>query len=97
MADEIKDEWPRFLAHWGAATIGIFLRSLLPVLGKWADPNSAISFPRWWVFLLLSCLVATIGGGINSNLPVKPREVLKSIGLGFAVDVAAILSKIGHF
>jgi len=37
------------------------------------------------------CLLA---GVINSNLPAKPRELLKSVGLGFAIDAATLLAKI---
>jgi len=64
------------------------------VLVTWSNPETPISYPRWWVALLLAALVSLIGGGINSNLPPKPREILKSIGLGFALDSAAILVKL---
>jgi hypothetical protein len=94
VADEIKDEWNRFFAHWAATTFGFFLRSLLPVLKTWTNPNTPIVYSRWWVALLYASLVCVIGGGINSNLPPKPRELLKSMGLGFAIDAAALLAKI---
>jgi hypothetical protein len=97
MADVLKDTWPRFTAHWGAATLGVFLRSFLPVAIKWTDANVAATFPRWWVFLLLSCLIAAVSGAINSNLPAKPREILKSIGLGFAINVTALIARISHW
>jgi hypothetical protein len=93
MPDEIRDEWSRFLAHWAAATFGFFLRSLLPVIRTWTDPRIPIDYPRWWVALAFAALVCLLGGAINSNLPVKPREVLKSIGLGLALDSATILAK----
>jgi hypothetical protein len=93
-SDLIKDEWPRFFAHWAAATLGFFLRSLLPVLQAWSNPATAIAYPRWWVALLFASLICLVGAGINSNLPAKPRELLKSIGLGFALDAAAVLAKI---
>ena len=94
MADEIKDEWSRFFAHWLAATFGFFLRSLLPVIKAWADPTVPISYPRWWAALLFSALLCLLAGSINSNLPAKPRELVKSVGLGFALDAAAFLAKI---
>ena len=95
MPDEIKDEWGRFFAHWIASTLGYFLRSLLPVLKTWANPTAPIQYPRWWVALLFAAVISLLGGGINSNLPAKPRELLKSVGLGFALDAAALLAKIG--
>jgi hypothetical protein len=94
MPDEIKDEWGRFFAHWSAATLGYFLRTLLPVLVRWQRPGQPLDFPRWWVALIFAALISLIGGGINSNLPTKPRELLKSVGLGFALDAAALLAKI---
>jgi len=93
--DQIKDEWPRFFCHWIATTLGFFLRSLLPVVQSWANPNVPIAYPRWWAVLFVASLVSLLGGGINSNLPAKPRELLKSVGLGFALDAAAVLAKIG--
>jgi len=94
MPDEIKDTWDRFVFHWIAATFGFFLRSLLPILQKWTDPVVPIEYPRWWAALLFASVLSLVAGGINSNLPCKPREILKSIGLGFAVDSATFLAKI---
>ena len=94
MPDEIRDDWGRFFAHWIAATIGFFLRSLLPVLKSWSDPRVSIAYPRWWVVLMYAAVVSLHAGGINSNLPAKPREFVKSIGLGFALDGATLLAKI---
>lgn len=94
MADEIRDDWGRFFAHWIAATIGFFLRSLLPVLKAWEDPKTPIDYPRWWVVLLYAAAVSLIAGAINSNLPATPREFVKSVGLGFALDAATLLAKI---
>ncbi len=90
----LDDTWSRFLSHWGAATVGFFLRSLLPVLKAWTDPKAPISYPRWWAALFFAAAVSLVGGLINSNLPSKPRELLKSVGLGFALDAAALLAKI---
>ncbi len=93
MPDVIQDEWGRFFAHWSAATLGYFLRTLMPVLIKWQNPQVHPDFPRWWVTLIFAAFVSLLGGGINSNLPAKPRELLKSVGLGFALDAAALLAK----
>lgn len=93
--DEIKDTWPRFFAHWLAATLGSFFRTLLPVLHAWTtQPNKPIEYDRWWVDLIFASLVCLLAGGINSNLPNKPREILKSMGLGFAFDPKALLDKV---
>jgi hypothetical protein len=94
MPDEIVDTWPRFFAHWSMAAFGFFLRSLLPVLASWLDPSMPIKYPRWWVALLFAAVVCALGGLINSNLPPKPRELMKSLGLGFAFDAAMLLGKI---
>jgi hypothetical protein len=95
MPDEIRDGWGRFFAHWMAATLGYFLRTLLPLLIRWEQPGQSVDFPRWWASLLFAALITLIGGVINSNLPTKPRELLKSVGLGFALDAAAVMAKIG--
>ncbi len=95
MAEELKDTLPRFFAHWIAATFGFYLRSLLPVIQKWTDPSAPVEFPRWWAFLLFAALICLLAGGINSDMPAKFRQLVKSIGLGFALDVAALLAKIG--
>ena len=84
--DVIEDKWPRFFAHWSASTLGFFLRSLPPGAYSMDQPESAA--------LLFAAVVSIVGGGINSNLPAKPRELLKSVGLGFALDVATLLAKI---
>jgi hypothetical protein len=97
LPDFIKDTWPRFFAHWAATSLGFFLRSFLPVLKSWSDPNVKIAFPRWWVALLFAAVLSLAGGIINSNLPSKPRELLKSIGLGFALDAVSVLAKIVPF
>jgi hypothetical protein len=46
------------------------------------------------VALLSAALMSLLAGGINSNLPPKPRELVKSVGIGFALDAAAVLAKI---
>ena len=92
--DILKATWPRFVAHWLAATLGFFLRSFLPVLKTWMDPATPPNFPRWWVALFFATLVCLLGGGIKSNLPAKPQDLLKSVGLGFAPDAAAVLANV---
>lgn len=94
MANEIKDTWERFFAHWIASTLGFFFRSLLPVLQSWQDPVNPIQYPRWWVALLFSASISIIGGAINSNMPCKPRELVKSMSIGFALDSASVLAGI---
>jgi hypothetical protein len=75
--------------------MGFFLRSLFPVIKSWIhDPSTPATYPRWWAALLFAALICLVAGVINSNLPVKPREILKSIILGFALDSAKILDKI---
>jgi hypothetical protein len=91
----LQDTVPRFFAHWVAATFGFYLRSLLPVIQKWTDPTAPVEFPRWWAFLLFAALVCLLAGAINSDMPTKPRQLVKSIGLGFALDVATLLAKLG--
>lgn len=92
--NEVKDTYPRFLAHWAAATFGFFVRSLLPVIHAWTNPSAPVEYPRWWAALLLAALICLVAGVINSNLPTKPRELLKSMGLGFALDAASVLAKL---
>jgi hypothetical protein len=94
MADVIEDSWRRFFGHWSAASFGFFLRTLLPVLNSFTNPQRSLEFPRWYIYLALAALFSLVGGAINSNLPLKPREILKSVGLGFALDSAAILAKL---
>ncbi len=94
MSDEIKDTFPRFVAHWVAATFGFFLRGFLPVVLAWTNPSTEVEYPRWWAAFLFAALVSFPAGIINSDLPTKPRQLLKSIGLGFALDAALVLAKV---
>lgn len=91
---ELKDEWKRFFTHWIAASFGYFLRSLFPVVQSWSDSNVPIDFPRWWAALFFAFLISLIAGGINSNLPCMPREVIKSMSLGFGINSAIVLANI---
>jgi hypothetical protein len=93
--NEMGDTWRRFCAHWIAATFGYFLRSLLPVLKSWLDPRTPVEFPRWWAALIFAACICFVGNVINSNLPVRPRELVKSICLGFALDGFILLAQHG--
>ena len=93
--DEVKDTWDRFFVHWFAVAMGVFFHSLLPVIVTWTNPNTPVQFERWWAWVLYSFIIATLGGAINSNLPYKPREVLKSVRIGFAIDAAAVIARSG--
>ena len=88
----LNDTWLRFFAHWSATTTGCFFRHFLPVLNaSVTNGNTDVLVHRnWWLALLLAAIISLIGG-INSNLPCKPRELLKSLTLGFALDAAKIL------
>jgi len=91
--DHLTERWGRFFAHWMAVTLGYFLREYLPVLNaSITSPNSS-SFDsnHWWNVLLFASLISLLGGCINSNLPCRPRELLKSLGIGFALDAAKLL------
>ncbi len=44
--------------------------------------------------MLLAMAISLVGGAINSNLPLKPREILKSLAIGFGLDAAAVLAKL---
>jgi hypothetical protein len=91
--DRISDTWGRFFAHWAAATFGCFLREFLPVLHTWIVGTipAVIDYKHWTAVLGFAALVSLLGGAINSNMPCKPRELLKSLGLGFALDSAKLL------
>jgi hypothetical protein len=94
MADELRDEWGRFIFHWTFSSVGFFMRSLLPVLASWQNPHNPVEYPRWWAALAFGAAISLAAGIINSNLPMKPREMLKSIGLGFALNAATVLSRL---
>jgi hypothetical protein len=89
----IQDTWPRFLGHWSAVTLGFFLQTALPALNSRAQgiPSSQLDTGKWLAALGAAAGFALVGGGINSNLPVKPRELVKSILLGFALNAAKLL------
>jgi len=88
----LNDTWPRFFAHWLATTAGCFFRLFLPVLNS-SVTNGNTDFlvhRNWWLALLFAAIISLLGG-MNSNLPCKPCELLKSLTLGFALDAAKLL------
>jgi hypothetical protein len=94
MDDQIKDTWPRFFAHYGAAVLGYLLRVTLPTFKAWIeDPLSEALLPPVVPLLLLAAGVPLIAGGLNSNLPAKPRELSKSLLFGFALNIITLLPK----
>jgi hypothetical protein len=92
-SDQLSDGWGRFFAHWMAATLGYFLREFLPVLNTSINSPNSVGFDsnHWWRVWLFASLISLLGGGINSYLPCRPRELLKSLGFGFALDAAKLL------
>jgi hypothetical protein len=88
----LKDTWPRFIPHYLATTLGCFLRLFLPVLNSAVSSgNTQTVLSRPWGYAMLLAAMVSILGGINSNLPCMPRELVKSVALGFALDVAKLL------
>jgi hypothetical protein len=71
---------------------GMFFRLFLPVLNTSVSSGNTneLANKNWWLALLLAACISLIGG-INSNLPCKPRELLKSLVLGLALDAAKLL------
>jgi hypothetical protein len=89
---ELRDTWPRFMAHWMAASLGVLLQIFLPSLLASLDPNAQVQLPRWWAALAFSVGVSLVGAIINANAPIMPREVLKSIALGFGLNTATAMA-----
>lgn len=89
----IQDTWPRFLGHWSAVTLGYFLQVALPVLNSRVQGplRSPIDYGQWLAALGFAAGISLVGGGLNSNLPAKPRELVKSVGIGFALNAAKLL------
>jgi hypothetical protein len=94
-SDKLQDSWPRFIAHWGAATLGVYLQTFLPQLMTMVDPAVPVAFPRWWAALAVAALISPLASGLNANAPVAPRELVKSLGLGFALNTANVIAGMG--
>ena len=66
------------------------LMVLLPLITDWADFRQA-TWPSWWSLLLVAASTSLIAAIINANLPVTPREMIKSVALGFALNATLIM------
>lgn len=91
---ELGESLPRFLSHWLAASYGYFLMVLLPLITDWAAVAHT-QWPRWWALLLAASLTSLVAAIINANLPVTPRELIKSVALGFALNATIVMLKLG--
>lgn len=87
---ELGESLPRFLSHWLAACFGHFLMVLLPLITDWARVHDA-TWPRWWSLLLFAMSTSLIAAIINANLPVTPREMIKSVALGYALNATIVM------
>ena len=87
---ELGESLPRFLSHWLAACFGHFLMVLLPLITDWSRVRGA-TWPSWWWLLLLAASTSLIAAIINANLPVTPREMIKSVALGFALNATLVM------
>ena len=86
---ELGESLPRFLMHWTAACFGNFLMVLLPLIADW--PKIADSqWPHWSSLLLLGAATSLIAAVVNANLPVTPRELVKSVALGLALNATVV-------
>jgi len=90
---ELGESLPRFLSHWLAACFGHFLMVLLPLITDWAHVKNA-TWPSWWSLLLFAALTSLVAAIINANLPVTPREMIKSVALGFALNATIVMLRL---
>ncbi|WP_294238789.1 hypothetical protein [uncultured Sphingomonas sp.] len=90
---ELGESLPRFLSHWLAACFGHFLMVLLPLITNWVEVRDA-TWPAWWYLLLFASVTSLIAAVINANLPVTPRELIKSVALGFALNATLTMLRI---
>ncbi len=90
---ELGESLPRFLSHWLAACFGHFLAVLLPLITDWAHFHNA-TWPSWWELLLFAASTSLIAAVINANLPVTPREMIKSVALGFALNATIVMLRL---
>lgn len=84
---------PRLVSHWLMACFGHFLNVLLPLVANWPEAPD-MNFPRWWTVLLFAGATSVVAAIINANLPVTPRELLKSAAFGFALNAMSEILKI---
>ncbi|KQN03418.1 hypothetical protein C8J42_10683 [Sphingomonas sp. PP-CE-1A-559] len=90
---ELGESLPRFLSHWLAACFGHFLMVLLPLITDWAHVKNA-TWPSWWSLLLFAASTSLVAAIINANLPVTPREMIKSVALGFALNATIVMLRL---
>jgi hypothetical protein len=90
---ELGESLPRFLSHWLAACFGHFLMVLLPLITDLTDMTNA-TWPKWWSLLLFAAATSLIAAVINANLPVTPREMIKSVALGFALNATIVMLRL---
>ncbi len=90
---ELGENLPRFLSHWLAACFGHFLMVLLPLITDWAHVKNA-TWPSWWSLLLFAASTSLVAAIINANLPVTPREMIKSVALGFALNATIVMLRL---
>jgi hypothetical protein len=88
---QIGETWPRFLCHWIASCFGHFFKVLLPIVINVSDKLQPEAFPRWWSVALFAGCTSLLSAVINANLPVTARELVKSMGFGFALSATATI------
>ena len=91
---EMGETWLRFAAHWIAACYGHFLRVLLPLLVDYSRGAPWQPFPRWWVMVSFAAGSTLVAAVINANLPITPRELIKSVALGLAISSTVVILKL---
>ncbi len=72
------------------------MQQFLPQLYEWAiHPDKApphFDYSHWMTVLGFATLLSLVVGGIQSNLPLRPSELLKSLVFGFALNAAKFLT-----
>lgn len=88
---ELGESFPRFLTHWIAACFGHFLMLLLPLIAAWPHALAYRPWPAWWSMLLVAAATSLLAAVVNANLPVTPRELIKSVALGLALNATLLV------
>ena len=88
---QIGETWPRFVCHWVASCFGHFFKVLLPIVINVTGMTGPEAFPRWWSVLAFAGCTSLLSAVINANLPVTARELVKSMGFGFALSATATI------
>lgn len=92
---ELGESLPRFIMHWIAACFGHFLMLLLPLITSWPRGLADGTWPKWWSMLLLAATTSLVAAVVNANLPVTPRELIKSVALGLALNATVVALRVG--